>query len=128
MTEARRAMKFAYADPPYLGCGSLYAKHHPEALKWDDPEAHRSLIGRLCEQYPDGWVLSLHEPSLRTILRMCPDDVRVASWVKPFASFKETRWTIFFPAPGSWEKSSPSEMERQFKRAFSHDPRAPIHA
>lgn len=81
-------MRFAYADPPYLGCGRLYAKHHPEAMIWDDPGEHRRLVERLCDEYRDGWALSLHEPSLRTILGFCPEDVRVASWVKPFASFK----------------------------------------
>lgn len=95
-------MRFAYADPPYLGCGSLYSKHHPDALIWDDPEQHSRLIQRLCDEYTDGWALSLHVPSLKTILNMCPNDVRVASWVKPFASFKPgvTRaWTwepVFF--------------------------------
>ena len=81
-------MKFAYADPPYLGCGSLYAKLHPEAMIWDDPETHRALINRLCREFPDSWALSLHSPSLRTILPMCPEDVRVMAWVKPFAAFK----------------------------------------
>lgn len=82
------SMRFAYADPPYLGCGKLYAAHHPEAMIWDDPENHRALVERLCDEFPDGWALSLHVPSLRIILNFCPDDVRVASWVKPFASFK----------------------------------------
>ena len=31
---------------------------------------------------------SLSSPTLRTILPMCPDDCRVAAWVKPFAAFK----------------------------------------
>lgn len=81
-------MRFAYADPPYLGCGSMYAKLHPEARVWDDPETHRALIARLVSEYPDGWALSLHSPSLRVILPMCPDDVRVMAWVKPFAVFR----------------------------------------
>lgn len=81
-------MKFAYADPPYLGCGKLYAAEHPDALAWDDPETHRALIARLCDEYPDGWVMSLSSPSLRTILPMCPTDARLGSWVKPFAIFK----------------------------------------
>src|SRR5678816_1459957 len=81
-------MKFAYAVPPYLGLARLYADMHPESGIWDDPETHRAFICRLSDEYPDGWVLSLHTPSLRTILPMCPDDVRVGSWVKPFASFK----------------------------------------
>ncbi len=81
-------MKFAYADPPYLGCGSLYAKHHPDALVWDEPDTHRRLIERLVTEYPDGWAMSLSSPSLRTILPMCPETARVLSWVKPFAVFK----------------------------------------
>lgn len=96
-------MRFAYADPPYLGCARLYADLHPEAMIWDDPGTHRALIMRLCDEYQDGWALSLHVPSLRTILPMCPEDARIAAWVKPFASFKPgvTRaWTwepvIFF--------------------------------
>lgn len=81
-------MRFAYADPPYLGCGKLYASQHPDALDFDRVETHRALITRLCQQYPDGWAMSLSSPSLKTILPMCPDDCRVAAWVKPFAIFK----------------------------------------
>lgn len=81
-------MRFAYADPPYLGCGDLYAKHHPDALVWNDPETHRALIARLVADYPDGWALSLSSPSLRVLLPMCPEDCRVMAWVKPFAVFK----------------------------------------
>lgn len=81
-------MKFAYADPPYLGCGHLYAAHHPEARAWDDPETHRALIARLAADYPDGWAMSLSSPSLRTILPMCPEDCRVGFWGKTFAVYK----------------------------------------
>lgn len=81
-------MKFAYADPPYLGWGArYYGELHPDAAEWDDPETHRRLIDRLCSEY-DGWAMSLSSPSLWTILPMCPQDVRVMPWVKPFASFK----------------------------------------
>jgi hypothetical protein len=82
-------MKFAYADPPYLGCGKLYAQHHPDALIWDDPETHRQLIATLSSDYSDGWALSLSSTTLHTLLPMCPSDVRVAAWVKPFAAFKK---------------------------------------
>jgi hypothetical protein len=81
-------MRFAYADPPYLGCGKLYAEHHPDALIWDDPETHRALIGRLAADYPDGWALSLSSTTLHTLLPMCPPGVRIAAWVKPFAAYK----------------------------------------
>ncbi len=82
------AVRAAYADPPYLGCGvKHYGTRHDQAAEYDDPEAHRRLIERLCDEF-DCWALSLHEPSLRTLLAMCPTDVRVGSWVKPFAAFK----------------------------------------
>lgn len=81
-------MRFAFADPPYLGCGALYDEHHAEARSWDDPETHRALVDRLVREYPDGWAMCLSTPSLRTILPMCPETCRVAAWVKPFAVFK----------------------------------------
>lgn len=47
-------MRFAYADPAHLGCGALYAAHHPEARAWDDPETHRKMVERLMDEYSDG--------------------------------------------------------------------------
>lgn len=77
-------MKFAYADPPYLGQGQkLYG--YPE---WDSLERHQQLIAQLQTEYPDGWAMSASSPSLRAILPLCPPDVRVAAWTKPFAVFK----------------------------------------
>jgi hypothetical protein len=73
-------MRFAYADPPYVG----QARKHYQCDEID----HRELIAQLMTEYPDGWALSLSSPSLREILPMCPDDVRVAAWTKSFASFK----------------------------------------
>jgi hypothetical protein len=81
-------VRFAYADPPYLGCGRLYAKHHPNAREWDKVETHKALIERLVDEFPDGWALSASEPSLRRILPLTPEGTRVGAWVKPFASFK----------------------------------------
>lgn len=49
---------------------------------------HAAFIDALSARYPDGWVMSASSPSLRSILPLCPTDVRVASWVKPFAVFK----------------------------------------
>jgi hypothetical protein len=73
-------VRFAYADPPYIGC----AHYYPENEEVD----HAALIKQLELEFPDGWALSLHSPSLKTILPMCPDAVRVMAWVKPFAVFK----------------------------------------
>jgi hypothetical protein len=74
-------MKIAYADPPYLGCGRRYY-NEPE---WDEVETHQALISKLIDGFPDGWALSLHSPSLQIILPMCPGDVRIAAWVKPYS-------------------------------------------
>jgi hypothetical protein len=42
----------------------------------------------LVTDYPDGWALSLSSPSLREILSMCPETIRVMAWVKPFCAYK----------------------------------------
>jgi hypothetical protein len=82
-------MRFAYADPPYYGCGQkLYGAHHPEAAVWDEKQTHLDLIARLSDEFPDGWALSCNPRDLTWLLPGCPDDVRVGAWVKPFAAFK----------------------------------------
>ena len=73
-------VRFAYADPPYIGCSHLY----PEKQEVD----HRQLIGMLVSEFTDGWALSCSSPSLAFLLPLCPGDVRVMAWVKPFAAFK----------------------------------------
>jgi hypothetical protein len=82
-----RKMRFAYADPPYLGRGEYYRAQHPDAMSWNDPETHCALIERLQADFPDGWVLSLSERSLRTILPMCPPEARVGAWITDRARY-----------------------------------------
>lgn len=93
-------MKLGYADPPYLGCGKLYAEHHPAALDWDDPAEHVRLVDRLESEF-GGWVLhasatpasiALYAPLVvKTGARWC-------SWVKGFAAFKRN-----VPVAYAWE-------------------------
>lgn len=91
-------MRFAYADPPYLGCGaSHYGEHHPDAARWDDPSAHLELAARLPDEYPDGWALSLNPRDLIWYLPALPDDVRVAAWCKTWHQIRPT--TVQF----AWE-------------------------
>ncbi len=86
MTEG---MRFAYADPPYLGCCGLYDHFHgDDGLCWDDPATHRKLVDRLVTEFPDGWALSCSMPSLATLLPMVPDDHRIGAWCKSFCAFK----------------------------------------
>jgi hypothetical protein len=82
-------VRFAYADPPYLGQGRHYRRYHPAADDYDDPATHSALIGRLVDEYPDGWALSCSSPSLRVLLPLCPPAVRIAAWVKPFHVYKK---------------------------------------
>ena len=74
--------RVAYADPPYVGQAVRRYSHDPKCAEVD----HQALIQQLTTY--DGWALSCSTPSLRTLLPMCPRDVRVAAWVKPFCSFK----------------------------------------
>jgi hypothetical protein len=86
----RGALRFAYADPPYLGCCRLYDHEHgTEGLCWDDLTTHRLLIERLVTEFPDGWALSCTSGSLRDLLPLCPSDVRVSAWCKSFSAFKK---------------------------------------
>lgn len=81
-------MKFAYADPPYLGCAKKHYSDHPGHLVYETIEGHRALIVRLVAEYPDGWALSCNSRDLHELLPLVPRDCRIAAWVKPFAAFK----------------------------------------
>lgn len=76
-------MRFAYADPPYLG----WAEKFYGDPTYDSLEAHRLLVERLCSEF-DGWAMSLYSNSLHQILPLCPTDTRIAAWVKPWAPFR----------------------------------------
>lgn len=81
-------MRFAYADPPYLGQCGQYEHYHPDGRCWDDLSTHAALIERLVTDFPDGWALSLSSPSAALILPLCPLDARWGPWVKTFGAFK----------------------------------------
>lgn len=73
-------MRFAYADPPYIG----QAKRHYGCAEID----HSLLIASLCADFPDGWALSASSPTIGEILPLCPPGYRVAAWCKSFCAFK----------------------------------------
>lgn len=72
-------MIVAYADPPYIGQGRHYGGREVN---------HPILIAHLVTDFPDGWALSCSSSTLQQILPLCPHDVRIAAWVKPFCAFK----------------------------------------
>lgn len=78
-------MKFAYADPPYIGNAKRHYSHDPNCAEVD----HAALIARLESDY-DGWALSCksNAKELAWLISLCKQDVRLGAWVKPFCSFK----------------------------------------
>jgi hypothetical protein len=77
-----RAIRVAYADPPYPGLARRYYR---------SPEVdHVELVARLCRDYPDGWALSTGAYALRELLPLCPAGARVCAWVKPHAPHPHT--------------------------------------
>lgn len=82
------ALRLAYADPPYYGSCRRYGHRHEAPWGcWDDLDTHRALFDHLATF--DGWALSCTSNSLRHLLPMCPDGVRVMAWGKPFAIWKK---------------------------------------
>ena len=110
---AMNNLKLAIADPPYLGranrwygdgCGDGYgigrADSHPEAKKWDNPQAHIDMVHELNSNY-DSWAIAMTVHSLSTYLSAIDTDsrngIRVMSWIKPAAVTSGSRVT------NSWE-------------------------
>lgn len=82
-------MRFAYADPPYLGTAKkFYGQLHAAAADYDDPQEHKRLIERMTDEFADGWALSMTSGNLIDLAGFFPKGSRIGSWVKPFASFK----------------------------------------
>ena len=77
-------MKFAYADPPYIGQAKRHYSHDPLCAEVD----HAELIERLCREFPDGWALSASSSSLNQIIPILPKGFRIAVWCKSFCAFK----------------------------------------
>lgn len=92
---AEATLRVAYADPPYIGQSKKHYSDHPDFAGEVD---HAQLLRWLERDYPDGWALSASSPSLRQILPMCPEDVRVMAWVKPFCVYKRNVRVAY-----SWE-------------------------
>lgn len=91
-----RPLNVAFGDSPYYGCCALYGHEHGhggyrpfDGRCWDDIETHRRYIDWLQVMYPDGWAVCASAPSLRLLLPMMPDDIRIGVWVKTFSAFKK---------------------------------------
>jgi len=96
-------MKFAYADPPYLGNGvRRYAPFHDNAQQYDQPQAHIDLCSRLIAEYPDGFAISCNPKDLSMYLSALPPSVRVAAWCKSFHQIRVNVSTQYSWEPVIW--------------------------
>ncbi len=68
-------MRLAYADPPYPGNAEFYADHPDYAGEVD----HAELVARLATF--DGWALSTSSKALRSVVALCPENIRLLVWV-----------------------------------------------
>lgn len=86
---ADRAMRFAYADPPYPGLAWKYYR--------SDEVDHAELVRRLVADFPDGWALSTSAEALQFVLGLCPKGVRTCPWFRGPRKVKARR------ALNAWE-------------------------
>jgi hypothetical protein len=92
-------VKFAIADPPYIGQARRHYGDHPD---YGGEVDHAALIARLVADYPDGWAMCLSSPTLKAVLNLCPEDVRVGAWVKPWAVWKPGMSVAYAWEPVVW--------------------------
>ncbi|GAA2631044.1 hypothetical protein SMC26_23705 [Actinomadura fulvescens] len=100
-----RALRLAYADPPYPGNSRLYRGHPDYAGEVD----HAALIARLTTY--DGWALSTSAAALPAVLALCPPGVRVAAWhrgERPTTS----RWPLNAWEPVIYLQGRPTDPSR----------------
>jgi hypothetical protein len=101
-----RALRLAYADPPYPGKSRLYRGHPDYAGEVD----HAALICRLQLEY-DGWALSTSAAALPAILALCPPGVRVAAWHRGERAAR-SRWPLNAWEPVIYAGGRPADLSR----------------
>ncbi len=112
-----RALRLAYADPPYPGNAHLYRAHRDFGGEVD----HAALVSRLAAY--DGWALSTSAAALPAVLQLCPPGVRVAAWhrgERPTAS----RWPLNAWEPVIYTGGRPldparADLRREYRRVDS---------
>lgn len=102
-------MMLAYADPPYYGYAKrYYGELHPDAHLWDDKEQHYYLLNILETGY-DGWAMSCNPKDLKWLYPKCSDDVRIASWVKPYCAWRSSIRVQYTWEPVLFKPARPNE-------------------
>lgn len=102
-------MKFGYADPPY--------PHQAKKL-YDCAEINHEILINSLELHYDGWALSTSSSALQEVLALCPSDVRISAWVKPFCAFKPNVNPAYTWEPLIWK--SPNRRPREVATVKDH--------
>ncbi len=110
-------MRIAYADPPYPGMAHLY-KDHPD---YGGEVDHAALIEKLYCDY-DGFILHTASTTLDHVLSLIEFDVRIAAWVKPFASWKKNVYPAYAWEPVLFHGGRNAFGSRQTARDFIAEP------
>ena len=66
---ADRAMRFAYADPPYPGTARRY---YGDQATFAGEVDHAALVASLVDAGYDGWALSTSAKALGDVIKLCP--------------------------------------------------------
>jgi hypothetical protein len=121
----RCAIKFAYADPPYLGwANSFYKDEHTEASSYDNPQTHIDLVEMLLNTYPDGWALSCHTAALSFYLPLMPENTRVCAWTKTMFNIRNNVTVNYSWEPVLLYGGRPEKDRRPFVKDTCVGPRA----
>lgn len=107
-------MRFAYADPPYIGQAQRHYRKDPKCAEVN----HRLLLAHLDSDF-DGWALSCTSNSLRDLLPMCPPKVRVAAWVKTFCAFKKGVFPAYAWEPVIFKGARKVESGQHYERDWT---------
>jgi hypothetical protein len=97
-------LRFAYADPPYLGLSSKYYRREPDFAGEVD---HGGLLSSLEERRQGGeiagWALSASSTSVATLLPLMPAGTKLCVWVKlvgPGDGSRHDFWEALFVVGG----------------------------
>jgi hypothetical protein len=120
-------VRFAYADPPYEGQAWKYAREARANGRRSREVDHPALIATLCDEFPDGWALSMKSNSLHRLLPLSPPGTRVLAWVKTFVPAYPNIRPIYSWEPVLLAGGRASEESRMVKDALIVGPQQGLH-
>lgn len=111
-------MRFAYADPPYIGQAKRHYAHDPNCAEVD-----HAALARELETF-DGFALSCKSDArdLAWLIGLFTKPVRLGMWFKPFCSFKPGVPVAYAFEPVIWWSSRARTREQDTVRDWIEAP------